>query len=166
MEKEKGLPAEAGAQAGHLHPLTIITQDVVSIFGEMGFSVALGPEIEDEWHNFDALNIPKDHPARDMQDTFFIKGKKENVLRTHTSPVQIHYMEKNPPPIRIIVPGKVFRQEATDATHEAQFHQVEGLYVDKHVSLAHLKGTLLEFFKKIFRGGYGNQIAARIFSVC
>ena len=139
---------EENRETGHLHPLTIVTNDAVSIFNKMGFSVALGPEMEDEWHNFDALNVPKDHPARDMQDTVFIKGKKETVLRTHTSPVQIRYMEKHKPPIRIIVPGKVFRQEATDATHEAQFHQIEGLYVDKNVTLAHLKGVLLEFFKK------------------
>ena len=165
-----------GKEKGHLHPLTIVAQEAISIFDSMGFSVVLGPEIEDEWHNFDALNIPKDHPARDMHDTFFIKegqsqqavaslvsrfaesrreSMQENggtasakLLRTHTSPVQIHYMEKNLPPMRIIVPGKVFRQEATDATHEAQFHQIEGLYVDKNVSLAHLKGVLLEFFKK------------------
>jgi len=136
------------------------------IFDELGFEVAEGPELEDEWHNFDALNVPKDHPSRDMQDTFWLK-QPENfqipnskfqknqklLLRTHTSPVQIRYMEQKlkegiKPPYRIIAPGKVFRNEATDATHEAQFFQCEGLYVDKIVSLAQLKWTLLYFFKK------------------
>lgn len=138
-------------QKGKLHPLTMITNDVVRIFSELGFEVATGPELEDEWHNFDALNVPKDHPARDMQDTFWLKGDKDGnrpVLRTHTSPVQIRYMENNKPPFAIIVPGKVFRNEATDATHEAQFHQIEGLMVGEDINMSHLKGVLLEFFKK------------------
>jgi len=144
---------------GHLHPISRAILDIRTIFAEIGFEVAIGPELETEHYNFDALNFPKDHPARDMQDTFWVKGKgasgERQLLRTHTSPVQIRYMEKKLaagilPPYRIIVPGKVFRNEATDATHEAQFFQVEGLYVDKNVSLAHLKGTLLYFFKKFF----------------
>jgi len=150
---------------GHLHPITQIIRQIFSTFQELGFNVAEGPELEDEFHNFDALNVPKDHPARDMQDTFWIKSKAQNpddkngtgadaiakrVLRTHTSSVQIRYMETHQPPIRIIVPGKVYRNEATDATHEAQFFQIEALYVDKNVSLAHLKGTLENMFKKIF----------------
>lgn len=165
---------------GHIHPISRAIFDIRSIFAELGFAVAVGPELETEWYNFDALNIPKDHPARDMQDTFWIKnpeGKAQStehkdqtkhktqsenearnerlVLRTHTSPVQIRYMEEKlkariMPPYRIIVPGKVFRNEATDATHEAQFFQVEGLYVDREVSMAHLKGTLEFFFKKFF----------------
>ena len=136
---------------GHLHPISSAILQIREIFDELGFEVAEGPELEDEWHNFDALNVPKDHPSRDMQDTFWVKGGK--LLRTHTSPVQIRYMEQKikegiKPPYRIIVPGKVFRNEATDATHEAQFFQCEGLLVDKEVSLAQLKWTLLYFFKK------------------
>lgn len=133
---------------GKKHPVSLITEEMVAIFSDLGFSVVLGPEMEDEYHNFDALNVPKDHPARDMQDTFWIKNNPGKLLRTHTSPVQIRYMENNKPPFAIIVPGKVFRNEATDATHEAQFHQIEGLMVAPHVSLAHLKGILLEFFRR------------------
>ncbi|MFA6554013.1 MAG: phenylalanine--tRNA ligase subunit alpha [Candidatus Paceibacterota bacterium] len=139
---------------GHLHPITQIVREIFSIFRDLGFEIADGPELEDEFHNFDALNVPKDHPARDMQDTFWIKdapdADKKRVLRTHTSSVQIRYMEKHKPPVRIIIPGKVFRNEATDATHEAQFFQIEALYVDKNVSMAHLKGTLENMFKKLF----------------
>jgi phenylalanyl-tRNA synthetase alpha chain len=148
-------------QKGHLHPITQAIRDIAGIFEPLGFSVQEGPEMEDEWHNFDALNIPKHHPSRDMQDTFWIKSKVKNqnaklLLRTHTSSVQIRYMEEKlkkgiQPPYRIIVPGKVFRNEATDTTHEAQFFQVEGLYVDKNVSLAQLKGTLISFFQKFFK---------------
>jgi phenylalanyl-tRNA synthetase alpha chain len=152
---------------GHLHPITQIVREIFSIFQELGFNVADGPELEDEFHNFDALNVPKDHPARDMQDTFWIKGKianseqeKKMVLRTHTSSVQIRYLETHKPPVRIIVPGKVFRNEATDSTHEAQFYQVEALYVDKNVSLAHLKGTLEHMFRKLF----GNDVEIRFLS--
>ena len=123
----------------------------------MGFSFEEGPLLEDEWHNFDALNVPKDHPARDMQDTFFVKGEPGMVLRTHTSPVQIRYMESQmkkgvQPPYRVIVPGKVFRNEATDMTHEAEFFQIEGLAVGEDVTLANLKGTLARFFKELFKG--------------
>jgi len=110
-----------------------------------------GPEVENEWYNFDALNIPKDHPARDMWDTLWLKDKGAKLLlRTHTSPVQIHYMEKNQPPLRIIVPGSVFRHEATDTRHEFQLYQIEGLMVDKEISVAHLKAILAEFFKRFF----------------
>lgn len=147
---------------GSLHPLTLVTDEIVRIFAAQGFSVALGPELEDEWHNFDALNVPKDHPARDMQDTFWIKparphessgaggGMSGNVMRTHTSPVQIRYMETHKAPFAIIAPGKVFRNEATDATHEMQFHQIEGLVVGEGITVEHLKGTLLGFFKELF----------------
>lgn len=135
---------------GALHPLTIITTQAVDILEKLGFSVALGPELEDEWHNFDALNVPPDHPARDMQDTFWIKGEQGKVMRTHTSPVQIRYMESHKPPFAIVVPGKVFRNEATDATHEMQFHQLEGLVVGEGITVEHLKGTLLTFFKELF----------------
>ncbi len=135
---------------GALHPLSLITEEAVNILAKQGFSVALGPELEDEWHNFDALNVPKDHPARDMQDTFYIKDKPGSVLRTHTSPVQIRYMENHTPPFAIVVPGKVFRNEATDSTHEMQFHQLEGLVVGENITVEHLKGTLLSFFKELF----------------
>jgi phenylalanyl-tRNA synthetase alpha chain len=134
---------------GTLHPLTIVMDEIVNIFATQGFSVALGPELEDEWHNFDALNVPKDHPARDMQDTFWIKDQPGKLLRTHTSPVQIRYMETHQPPFAIIVPGKVFRNEATDAGHEMQFYQVEGLVVGEGVTIEHLKGTLFSFYKKL-----------------
>ena len=129
--------------------------EINTIFSELGFVFAEGPEAESEHYNFDQLNVPKDHPARDMQDTFWFKNsdvKEPTVLRTQTSPVQARYMESHQPPIRIIVPGKVFRNEATDATHEAQFYQLEGLYVDKGVHMGHLKGTLEHFFSKFFSG--------------
>ncbi|MFA6315030.1 MAG: phenylalanine--tRNA ligase subunit alpha [Candidatus Paceibacterota bacterium] len=139
---------------GSLHPITQIVREIYGTFRDLGFEIADGPELEDEFHNFDALNVPHDHPARDMQDTFWIKKdaneSKQHVLRTHTSSVQIRYLEAHKPPVRIIVPGKVYRNEATDATHEAQFHQIEALYVDKNVSLAHLKGVLELMFRKIF----------------
>lgn len=135
---------------GTLHPLTLVTDEIVGIFSKLGFSVALGPELEDEYHNFDALNVPKDHPARDMQDTFWIKNVPGKVLRTHTSPVQIRYMETHKAPFAIVVPGKVFRNEATDATHEAQFHQIEGLVVAPGITVEHMKGVLLQFFKELF----------------
>lgn len=140
---------------GRLHPITLAVREIADIFGRMGFSVASGPELEDEWHNFTALAIPPEHPARDMQDTFWTKETPSRVPRTHTSPVQIRYMEDMiargiEPPYRIIVPGKVFRNEATDATHEAQFFQNEGLVVGEDVSLANLKGTLEQFFKEYF----------------
>lgn len=140
---------------GHLHPLTLVRADVERIFHSMGFYTIGGPEAETEWYNFDALNIPREHPARDMHDTLWISKtgdpKSSLLLRTHTSPMQVRYMEKHEPPIRIIVPGKVYRREATDATHEVQFTQVEGLLVDKNVSLAQLKGTLEFFFTKFFK---------------
>jgi phenylalanyl-tRNA synthetase alpha chain len=140
---------------GHQHPMTRMISEINSIFAEIGFVFAEGPEAETEVYNFDRLNVPKDHSSRDMQDTFWFKAKdvkEPMVLRTHTSPVQARYMESHEPPIRIIVPGKVFRNEATDATHEAQFYQFEGLYVDKGVHLGHLKGTLEYFFSKFFSG--------------
>lgn len=142
-------------QQGHQHPLTKMIAEINSIFAEIGFVFAQGPEAETEVYNFDRLNVPKDHPARDMQDTFWFKDedvKEPMVLRTHTSPVQAHYMDTHEPPIRIIVPGKTFRNEATDATHEAQFYQLEGLYVDTGVHLGHLKGTIEYFFSKFFGG--------------
>ncbi|MEK7519774.1 MAG: phenylalanine--tRNA ligase subunit alpha [Patescibacteria group bacterium] len=131
---------------GHLHPLTQLIEKAVDIFSGMGFTVAQGPEVETEFYNFDALNVPKDHPARDMQDTFWL-DVPGLLLRTQTSSVQIHYMEQHKPPLRVIVPGRVFRNEATDATHETQFYQLEGLMVDEDVSLANLKAVLGVFFR-------------------
>lgn len=144
-------------QRGSIHPISSLIREANQIFYRMGFTFAEGPLLESEWYNFDALNFPKDHSTRDMQDTFFIKDMPGYVLRTHTSPVQIRYMESqmragNPPPYRVIVPGKVFRNEATDMTHEAEFFQIEGLAVGEDVTLAHLKGTLERFFKELFRG--------------
>ncbi|MSR78650.1 MAG: phenylalanine--tRNA ligase subunit alpha [Candidatus Taylorbacteria bacterium] len=147
---------EKKVSMGHIHPISRAIFEIREIFEELGFAIAVGPELETEWYNFDALNIPADHPARDMQDTFWVKPRVDGkVLRTHTSPVQIRYMMDKlkagiKPPYKIVVPGKVFRNEATDATHEAEFFQLEGLYVDKQVSMAHLKGTLEYFFKKFF----------------
>ncbi len=137
----------------YMHPLTQITNEIVEIFADLGFQVVLGPELESEEYNFDRLNFPKDHPARDMQDTFFIKDRPGYVLRTHTSNVQTRFMEAlvqsgGKPPFAIIAPGKVFRNEATDETHEMQFHQVEGLMIGEQVNMSHLKGVLLDFFKK------------------
>jgi phenylalanyl-tRNA synthetase alpha chain len=158
-------------ERGHLHPITQTIREIYAVFYELGFEVALGPELEYEYYNFDALNIPADHPSRDMQDTFWIKeglkdaqGGVKNVsgtdfpgrnlgrrlLTTQTSAVQIRFMESHKPPFRVFVPGKVFRNEATDATHEAQFYQVEGLLVDRNVSLAQLIGTLEHALKKLF----------------
>lgn len=140
---------------GHKHPLTQMITEINSIFAEIGFEFAEGPEAETEHYNFDMLNVAKDHPSRDMQDTFWFKDKdvtEPTVLRTHTSPVQARYMESHEPPIRIIVPGKVFRNEATDATHEAQFYQLEGLCVDKGINMGHLKGVLEHFFSQFFSG--------------
>jgi len=142
---------------GHLHPITIVQRQIEDIFQSMGFSVVYGPEVETEHYNFDALNVPKDHPARDMWDTFWLKGLK-NLLRTHTSPMQARYMEKNNPPLRIIVPGKVFRHEATDASHEAQFNQVEGLMVGKDISVANFQAIIEEFLKRFF----GPEIEMRL----
>lgn len=135
---------------GNLHIITKSIREIEEIFSKMGFEVFQGVEVETEFYNFDVMNVPKDHPARDMQDTFWLKGLKETVLRTHTSEAQARYMEKNKPPFKIIVPGRVFRNEATDATHEAQFHQTEGLVVGETISLAHLKTTLLYFLRQFF----------------
>ncbi|MCG2695042.1 phenylalanine--tRNA ligase subunit alpha [Candidatus Parcubacteria bacterium] len=170
-------PLENKAQKGHIHPLSHVTKQMADIFQSMGFSVVLGPEIDTEYYNFDALNIPKNHPARDMWDTFWIKneqfhflsgprsgsavveqsetgarwdGAEKLLLRTHTSPMQVRFMEKNNPPFQIVVPGRCYRYEATDSTHEIQFNQLEGLMIGEDITLANLKGVLEEFFKKLF----------------
>lgn len=134
---------------GRLHPLTQATEDIVRSFRKLGFVVADGPEIEDEYHCFDALNTPADHPARDSQDTFYLGSSTRPLLRTHTSSVQIRVMEKQQPPVRIIVPGRVYRRDNADATHNPTFHQVEGLYVDKGVTVGDLKGTVEFVFKEL-----------------
>jgi len=168
---------------GHLHPLTQVQRQIEDIFQSMGFAVVEGPEIETDWYNFDALNIPVDHPARDVWDTFWLRAdagdqlpatsdqqikefdslrepeagsqkpvaRSRLLLRTHTSPVQIRYMEKHQPPLRIIAPGRVYRHEATDASHDFQFYQVEGLMVDKEVNVANFKAIILEFFRRFFK---------------
>ncbi|MBA3706699.1 MAG: phenylalanine--tRNA ligase subunit alpha, partial [Bacteroidetes bacterium] len=143
------LPAEK-LSIGSRHPLSIIRNQIVEIFSRIGFTVSDGPEIEDDWHNFTALNTPADHPARDMQDTFFINENPDILMRTQTSSVQVHVMENTKPPIRTISPGRVYRNEAISARAHCQFHQVEGLYIDKRVSFADLKQTLLYFSKEMF----------------
>ena len=148
------MPGRA-APLGKLHPLTKVLEEVKEIFLGMGFSVAEGPEVETDYYNFEALNIPKDHPARDTQDTFYIS---DNVLlRTQTSPVQVRTMEKQKPPIRVIAPGRVYRSDAVDATHSPLFHQIEGLVVDRGVTMADLKGTLEMFAKRL----YGEEAVVR-----
>ena len=145
-----GLLTDLGAE----HPISIIKREIIDIFHGVGFSVAEGPEIEDDWHNFSALNFPPEHPARDMQDTFFVKnpnGEEDHVLRTHTSSVQVRVMNSQKPPIRIIAPGRVFRNEAVSARSHCIFHQIEGLYIDEGVTFADMKQTL-EYFAKAFFG--------------
>ncbi len=141
-----GQPTPIGAR----HPISIVKNQIIDIFSRVGFNVSEGPEMEDDWHNFTALNLPEYHPARDMQDTFFIQTNPDILLRTHTSSVQVRYMENNQPPIRTISPGRVFRNEDISARSHCIFHQVEGLYIDKNVSFADLKQTLLYFTKELF----------------
>ena len=135
---------------GSRHPISLVKNQILDVFSTIGFNVSDGPEIEDDWHNFTALNLPEYHPARDMQDTFFIQTNPDVLLRTHTSSVQVRYMENNKPPIRTISPGRVFRNEAISSRSHCIFHQVEGLYIDKNVSFADLKQTLLYFTKEMF----------------
>lgn len=150
-------------ELGNLHPLTLTKYRIIEIFERLGFNVVDGPEIEDDWHNFSALNFPENHPAREMQDTFFVRKKgadgseQDLVLRTHTSNVQIRMMEKQKPPLRAIMPGRVYRNEAISARAHCFFHQVEGLYIDKNVGFADLKQTLYHFAKEM----YGNDIKIR-----
>ncbi|MBL6669442.1 MAG: phenylalanine--tRNA ligase subunit alpha [Flavobacteriaceae bacterium] len=141
-----GFPLEMGNR----HPLSLVRNRIIDIFKQIGFDLSEGPEIEDDWHNFSALNLPEHHPARDMQDTFFIQTNPDILLRTHTSSVQVRHMENNQPPIRTISPGRVFRNEAISARAHCLFHQIEGLYIDKEVSFADLKQTLLYFTKSLF----------------
>ncbi len=141
-----GYPVEIGSR----HPISLVKNQIIDVFKRIGFNVSEGPEIEDDWHNFTALNLPEYHPARDMQDTFFLQQNPDWLLRTHTSSVQTRYMEKNEPPIRTISPGRVYRNEDISARSHCIFHQVEGLYIDKGVSFADLKQTLLYFTKEMF----------------
>ena len=165
LELQAALPSEPAdftlpgrrRRVGRLHPLTQVTEDIVRAFRRLGFAVADGPEIEDEYHCFDALNTPADHPARDAQDTFFVDATGRPLLRTHTSSVQIRVMEKMPPPIRIIVPGRVYRRDNADATHNPTFHQIEGLYVDRNVTVGDLKGTV----EAVFRDLLGDDVKLR-----
>jgi len=152
------LPADF-IDIGSRHPLSIVRNEILDIFSRIGFAVSKGPEIEDDWHNFSALNFPEEHPARDMQDTFFIEKNPDIALRTHTSSVQIRVMEKEDPPIRAIFPGRVFRNEAISARAHCIFHQVEGLYIDEDVSFADLKQTLYYFATEMF--GEDTQIRFR-----
>ncbi|HTX34770.1 MAG TPA: phenylalanine--tRNA ligase subunit alpha [Bryobacteraceae bacterium] len=149
------LPAP-GARRGHLHPITRIQRELEGLFASLGFAVLDGPEVETEYYNFDALNIPPDHPARDMQDTFWLDGG--NLLRTHTSPVQVRGMERLGPPLRMIAPGRVFRNESVDASHEHTFYQLEGMMVDREVSVAHL----LYFMKTLLAAIFGREVTVRL----
>jgi len=146
------LPGRRRGQ-GTRHPLSIVTAELLDIFRRMGFAVATGPEVETAWHNFEALNIPSGHPAREEMDTLYVDD--DVVLRTHTSPVQIRVMESQPPPVRIVCPGRVFRADAPDASHSPYFHQIEGLWVDEGISLAHLKWALTEFVHEYFGPAVG-----------
>ena len=156
QEREQALAAERldltlpgrRVPAGAVHPITRVLDEVIEIFEGLGFSVAEGPEVESDYYNFEALNIPRDHPARDMQDTFYLSP--DTLLRTHTSPVQIRAMKAQRPPVRIIMPGKVFRRDLADPTHSPMFHQVEGLAVDRHITMADLKATLELFAREMF----------------
>ena len=150
LEKEDLTKPAFPLELGSRHPINLVRSRIIEIFKSIGFAVADGPEIEDDWHNFTALNLPEYHPARDMQDTFFIQTNPDVLLRTHTSSVQVRYMENNKPPIRTISPGRVFRNEAVSSRSHCIFHQVEGLYIDKDVSFADLKQTLLYFTKEMF----------------
>lgn len=157
-------------ERGHLHPLTNIQEKINEIFTSLGFEIVEGPEVETEWYNFDALNIPADHPARDMWDTFWLKESESKIkkgerllLRTHTSPVQIRYMETHQPPLRIVAPGRVFRHESSDASHDIQFYQLEGLMVDKDVSVANFKAVINEFLRKLFGGNVKMRLRPSFF---
>jgi phenylalanyl-tRNA synthetase alpha chain len=155
---DKTLPAFAG-NLGSRHPISLAKNEILEIFTRLGFTVADGPEIEDDWHVFSALNFPPNHPARDMQDTFFVEQNPDILLRTHTSSIQVRTMERQKPPIRVVCPGRVFRNEAISARAHCIFHQVEGLYIDKNVSFADMKQTLLYFAREMF--GENTEIRLR-----
>jgi phenylalanyl-tRNA synthetase alpha chain len=150
----------ARVERGRIHPLNLVMDEMIDVFSGMGFEIARGPDIEDDYHNFEALNIPKDHPARDMQDTFFVASG--HLLRTHTSPVQIRTMESRPPPLQVIVPGAVYRHD-DDATHSPMFHQVEGFVVDQGIAFSDLKGVLTHFLRQMFSSGTGVRFRPSFF---
>ena len=155
------LPGRAH-RLGHLHPITLARREIEAIFAQLGFTVAVGPQVETDFHNFEALAMPKDHPARDMQDTFYVDGSPDVVLRTHTSPVQIRTMLARKPPVRVIVPGTVYRRD-DDATHSPMFNQVEGLCVDEGITFADLKGVLLHFARRYFGEDFGVRLRPSFF---
>jgi phenylalanyl-tRNA synthetase alpha chain len=155
------LPGRAH-RLGHLHPITIVRREIEEIFAQIGFTVAVGPQVETDFHNFEALAMPKDHPARDMQDTFYVEGAGDLVLRTHTSPVQIRTMLAQPPPVRIVALGAVYRRDE-DATHAPMFHQVEGLCVDEGITFADLKGVLSHFARRFFGPGVSARLRPSFF---
>ena len=167
-EKERILKAErvditlpgSRWERGRIHPLTLVMDEIIDVFLTMGFEIARGPDIEDDYHNFEALNMPPDHPARDMQDTFFVS--QDRLLRTHTSPVQIRVMEQRRPPLQIIAPGAVFRHD-DDATHSPMFHQVEGFMVDSHIAFSDLKGVLTHFLRQVLRPETGVRFRPSFF---
>jgi phenylalanyl-tRNA synthetase alpha chain len=155
---------------GRRHPLTVVRERVEDIFGGMGYQIIDGPELEDDWHNFEALNMPPEHPARDMQDTLYLGapapapgGRAATLLRTHTSGMQIRYMEQHPPPVRLIAPGRVYRRDDIDATHTPMFTQIEGLVVDEDITLGDLKGTLNTFAERFFGAGVGTRFRPSFF---
>ena len=156
-EMDISCPANS-MEIGARHPISVVTKKIYDVFSKIGFTVAEGPEIEDDWHVFSALNFPPEHPARDMQDTFFVEKDPDVLLRTHTSSIQVRVMEASQPPIRVICPGRVFRNEIVTARSHCIFHQIEGLYIDKNVSFADMKQTLLYFAKEMF----GNHINIRL----
>ncbi|MCD6179404.1 MAG: phenylalanine--tRNA ligase subunit alpha [Bacteroidales bacterium] len=163
MESGIDLSLPVNGDLGSRHPLSLVRNQIIEIFSRIGFTVEEGPEIEDDWHNFTALNFPEEHPARDMQDTFFIEKSPDIALRTHTSSVQVRVMENNQPPVRSIFPGRVFRNEAISARAHCIFHQVEGLYIDKNVSFADLKQTLMYFAKEMFGENTGIRLRPSYF---
>jgi len=163
LESGLDLTLPVNKDLGTRHPLSLVRNQIIEIFSRIGFTVEEGPEIEDDWHNFTALNFPEEHPARDMQDTFFIEKSPDIALRTHTSSVQVRVMENNQPPVRSIFPGRVFRNEAISARAHCIFHQVEGLYIDKNVSFADLKQTLMYFAKEMFGENTGIRLRPSYF---
>jgi len=163
LESGNDLTLPVNRDLGTRHPLSLVRNQIIEIFSRIGFTVEEGPEIEDDWHNFTALNFPEEHPARDMQDTFFIEKSPDIALRTHTSSVQVRVMENNQPPVRSIFPGRVFRNEAISARAHCIFHQVEGLYIDKNVSFADLKQTLMYFAKEMFGENTGIRLRPSYF---
>jgi len=157
LKQDLTCPANS-LELGSRHPISVVKRKICDVFEKIGFTIVEGPEIEDDWHNFEALNFQPEHPARDMQDTFFINTNPDIALRTHTSSIQVRIMENNRPPIRVICPGRVFRNEVVTARSHCIFHQIEGLYIDKNVSFADMKQTLLHFAKEMF----GNHINIRL----